>query len=137
MLTGDLVIGRFVRPDRREALTPWLAALLGVPLLGFVLTPAPAVAAMLLATAAFGFAYHLGLARRFLLAVPENFRGQAFGLATTGTMTLQGLAVTAAGALGELTAPGIVVAVAGLASLAATVALRHQLAPSSQHHGTT
>jgi len=135
MLSGDLVVGRFVRPDRREALTPWLAALLGVPLLGFVLTPAPALAAALLAAATFGFAYHLGLARRFLIAVPENSRGQAFGLASTGIMTLQGLAVAGAGALGELAVPGVVVAVAGVASLAATVALRHQLAPSRQRHG--
>jgi MFS family permease len=128
MLTGDLVVGRFVRPDRREALTPWLAALLGVPLLGFVLNPAPALAAVLLAAATFGFAYHLGLARRFLAAVPEDSRGQAFGLASTGIMTLQGLAVAGAGALGEFAAPGVVIAAAGLAALAATVALRNQLA---------
>lgn len=127
MLIGDLVVGRFVRPDRREALTPWLAAVLGVPLLGFVLTPGPAVAAALLMAATFGFAYQLGLARRFLASVPEGHRGQAFGLAQTGTMTLQGLAVAAAGALGELASPGIVVAVAGAASLAATAALWRQL----------
>jgi MFS family permease len=132
MLTGDLVVGRFVRPGRREASTPWLAALLGVPLLGFVLTPAPALAAALLAAATFGFAYHLGLARRFLAAVPEVSRGQAFGLASTGIMTLQGLAVAGAGALGEFAAPGVVMAVAGLASLVATVALWNQLAPSHE-----
>jgi MFS family permease len=137
MLTGDLVVGRFVRPDRREALAPWLAALLGVPLLGFVLTPAPALAAALLAVAAFGFAYQLGLARRFLLAVPEESRGQAFGLASTGTMTLQGLAVAGAGALGELASPGVVVAMAGVASLAATAALRRQLAPSTAYPADT
>jgi MFS family permease len=137
MLAGDLLVGRLVGPDRREALTPWLAALLGVPLLGFLLTPPPALAAALLAAAAFGFAYHLGLARRFLAAIPEEFRGQAFGLASTGTMTLQGLAVAAAGGLGELASPGVVVAVAGCASLAATAALRRQLSPSTPYPADT
>jgi MFS family permease len=137
MLAGDLLVGRLAGPDRREALTPWLAALLGVPLLGFLLTPPPVLAAALLAAATFGFAYQLGLARRFLAAVPEEFRGQAFGLASTGTMTLQGLAVAAAGGLGELASPGVVVAVAGCASLAATAALRRQLAPSPPYPADT
>jgi MFS family permease len=137
MLTGDLLVGRFARPERRETLTPWLAALLGVPLLGFVLAPPPALAAALLAVATFGFAYHLGLARRFLAAVPEDSRGQAFGLAATGLMTLQGLAVAAAGALGELASPGTVVALAGVASLVATAALWRQLASSTAYRADT
>jgi MFS family permease len=137
MLTGDLVVGRFVRPDRRERLTPWLAALLGVPMLAFVVTPPAAVAAVLFAVATFGFAYQLGLARRFLAAVPEEFRGQAFGLASTGTMTLQGLAVAAAGALGEFAAPGAVMAAAGCASLAATAGVWRQLAPSTAYQADT
>jgi MFS family permease len=138
MLTGDLVVGRFVRPHRREALTPWLAALPGVLLVGFVLTPGPAAATALLAAATFGFAYQLGLAPRFLAAVPDTHRGQALGLSSTGMTTLQGLAVAAAGALGELAAPGIVIAVAGCASLAATATLYRQLRPGPAqpaHHG--
>jgi hypothetical protein len=123
MLLGEFVVGRFVRPAWRERLTPWLALLLGVPLLVFVLRPGVVPAAMLLALAAAGFSYHLGLARRFLDALPEAHRGQAFGLAMTGMMTLQGLSMAAAGGLAEVLAPGTVMALAGVASMAATVSL--------------
>jgi MFS family permease len=130
MLAGEFLVGRFLAPRVRERSTPWLALLLGVPLLGFVLRPGVVPAAMLLALAAAGFAYHLGLARRFLEAAPEAHRGQAFGLANTGTMTLQGLAMAGAGGLAEVLAPGTVMALAGAASIAATVTLWGRLRPA-------
>lgn len=129
MLTGDLLVGRFVAPARREALTPWLALLLGAPMLAFVARPGLWSAAALFTVATAGFAYQLGLARRFLDAVPESRRGQAFGLLGTGLMAVQGLAAAAGGALTELVAPGTVMALAGMASLAATVALWRILTP--------
>jgi hypothetical protein len=130
MLIGEFVVGRFVPPHLRERLTPWLALLLGVPLTAFVLRPGVVPAAIVLAVAATGFAYHLGLARRFLDAVPPAHRGQAFGLATTGTMTLQGLAMAAAGGLAEVLAPGTVMALAGVASVTATLTLWRRLLPA-------
>ena len=129
MLIGDLLVGRFVAPARREALTPWLALLLGAPMLAFVARPGLWSAAALLTIATAGFSYQLGLARRFLDAVPESRRGQAFGLLGTGLMAVQGLAAAAGGALTELVTPGIVMALAGVASLAATVTLWRILAP--------
>jgi hypothetical protein len=129
MLAGDLVVARLVGPTRRERLTPSLAALLGVPPLLFLMRPGVAVSAMLFAVATAGFAYHLGLARRFVDAVPEATRGQAFGLVTTGTMTVQGAAAAAAGGLAELLPPGVVIAIAGASSLLATAALFRHLAP--------
>lgn len=123
MLAGDLLIGRLVSPARRERLAGPLALLLGLPLLGFALHPGPALAAALLATCGFGVAYQLGLARRFLDAVRETNRGQAFGLASTGSMTVQGIAAAAAGALGEALAPGPVMTIAGALSLLSTLAL--------------
>ncbi|MGW4460931.1 MFS transporter [Micromonospora sp. NPDC004704] len=128
MLAGDLVIGRLVTPERRERLAGPLALLLGAPLLGFVVSPGPVPAAMLLAVSGFGVAYQLGLARRFLEVLPEAYRGQAFGLAVTGTMTLQGLFAAAGGALGEVSAPGLVVGAAGAASLLAVSGLWRVLA---------
>lgn len=129
MLLGDLLVGRFVGPARREALTPWLALLLGVPMLAFVAEPSQWPAAVLLTVATAGFAYQLGLARRFLDAVPEARRGQAFGLLGTGLMAVQGLAAAAGGALSEVVPPGTVMALAGVASLAATAALWRTLTP--------
>ncbi|HEU4346816.1 MAG TPA: MFS transporter [Actinoplanes sp.] len=127
MLAGEFVVGRFVPPRWRERLAPMLALLLGVPLTVFVLRPGIGPASILLALAAAGFAYQLGLARRFLEAVPERHRGQAFGLAMTGMMTLQGLAMAGAGGLAEMFAPGTVMALAGLASIAATLSLWKRL----------
>ncbi|MER7460962.1 MFS transporter [Micromonospora sp. NPDC126480] len=129
MLVGDLLVGRFVAPARREAWTPWLALLLGVPMLAFVARPGLWPAAVLFAVATAGFAYQLGLARRFLDAVPEARRGQAFGLVSTGLMAVQGLAAAAGGALSEVVAPGTVMALAGVASLVATSALWRILRP--------
>ncbi|SCK22609.1 MFS transporter [Streptomyces sp. WMMB 322] len=128
MLTGDLAIGRLVTPDGRERLAGPLALLLGAPLLGFALSPGPVAAALLLAVSGFGVAYQLGLARRFLKAVPEDHRGQAFGLMLTGTMTLQGLCAAGGGVLGEVSAPGLVVGAAGAASLLAVSGLWRVLA---------
>lgn len=130
MLVGNLAVGRFIAPARRERLTPWFSLLLAPPLLAFALRPGIAVAAALLAVSTFGFAYQLGLQRRFVEAVPDEVRGQAFGLAATGLMTLQGLAMAAAGGLAEIVSPATVVAVAGGASLLATIALWNRLAPT-------
>ncbi|MEV6693327.1 MFS transporter [Micromonospora sp. NPDC051196] len=132
MLVGDLLVGRFVAPARRERWTPWLALLLGVPMLAFLAGPGLVPAAALFAVATAGFAYQLGLARRFLDAVPEARRGQAFGLVSTGMMAMQGLAAAGAGGLSELLAPGVVMAVAGAASIAATLTLWPVLKPAAR-----
>ncbi len=129
MLVGDLLVGRFVAPARRERWSPWLALLLGVPMLAFLARPALVPGAVLFAVATAGFAYQLGLARRFLDAVPEARRGQAFGLLSTGLMATQGLAAAGAGALSEVVAPGVVMAVAGAASVVATLILWPVLTP--------
>lgn len=127
MLLGDLVIGRWTAPARREALTPWLALLLGVPMLAFVADIGLLGAAVLFGVAAFGFSYHLGLARRFLDAVPADRRGQAFGLSHMGMMTGQGLAAGGAGLVAQWLAPGLVMAGFGALSLVATGLLWRQL----------
>ncbi|MFF6903868.1 MFS transporter [Streptomyces hydrogenans] len=130
MLAGNLIVGRLVRPAGRERLARPLALALGLPLLGFVLHPAPRYAAVLLVVSGFGVAYQLALARRFVEAVPETQRGQAFGLLLTGTMTLQGIAAAAGGALGEVAAPALVVTLAGAASAVAALMSWRTLSPT-------
>ena len=137
MLLGDLAVGRLLAPHRRERLAPYLALLLGVPLLGFVFRPGLAVAGALFVVAMAGISYQLGLARRFLAAVPEAARGQAFGLASTGLMTLQGVAVAAIGGLGQLVTPATAMAVAGAASLLATALLWRDLGAGQRPRETT
>jgi hypothetical protein len=117
MLAGDVAVGRFVRPATRERLVPWLVAVLGAPLLALAAGPPVTAAAALLAVTGTGFAYVLGLQRAFLEAVPESSRGQAFGLLSSGLMTVQGVGPTVFGALAQVVPAGVAIAVAGAATL--------------------
>ncbi len=118
ILTGDFVVGRFVRPAVRERLVVPLVVLLGAPLPVLLARPPFAVVAGLLALSGIGFAYALGIQRRFLAALPDPMRGQAFALLATGLMTLQGLSPLVSGALAEWSGPAVAIAVAGLATIA-------------------
>lgn len=113
MLAGDLLVARFVRPSVRVRLVVPLMALLGLPLTLLTAHPPMPVAALLVALSAGGFAYQLGLQRPFLDAVPEAHRGQAFGLLTTGLMTLQGLGPIVFGLAGQLAGTSFALAAAG------------------------
>ncbi|OPC79055.1 MFS transporter [Embleya scabrispora] len=129
MLLGNLLVGRFVRPIRRERLVPWLALQLGVPLLLVAASPPVGVTAALFVLSGAGFAYQLGLQRRFLAAVPKAGTGQAMGLAMTGTMTLQGASMAGAGALAGVVDPGHVIALSGVAAVIGTAMVWRMLRP--------
>ncbi|MGW6913869.1 MFS transporter [Kitasatospora sp. NPDC054939] len=132
MFAGNLIVGRLVPPVGRERLAGPLGLALGLPLLGFALRPEPGYAVVLMTVSGVGVAYQLGLARRFLDAVPETQRGQAFGLLQSGTMTLQGLAAAAGGALGEVAGPGLVITLAGAASATAALLSWRTLSPAQR-----
>jgi len=124
MLVGDLVVGRFVRPATRERLSPALVVVLGAPLVAVLTRPSLPVLVGLLVVSGCGFSYGLGLQRRFLEAVPEAARGQAFTLLSTGLMTLQGIGPLAAGGLAEWTGPAWAIAAAGVATVASFALVR-------------
>ncbi|MCZ4121699.1 MFS transporter [Streptomyces sp. H39-S7] len=117
MLVGNLVVGRFVRPATRERLVAVLVAVLGLPLLCFAFGPPWPLCALLLLVTGTGFAYSLGLQRSFLDALPEGSRGQAFGLLTSGMMTVQGVGPAVFGAAAEVVSVGAAISCAGIASL--------------------
>jgi MFS family permease len=117
MLIGHLVIGRLVPPDLRVRLVAPLVLLLGLPPVAFALDPPLLVCAVLMAVSGAGFAYSLGLQRAFVDAVPVVGRGQAFGLLSTGLMTLQGVGPAVFGAVASLTAPRWAVALAGVTTV--------------------
>ncbi|GAA2082874.1 hypothetical protein [Actinomadura alba] len=131
MWAGNLAMGRFAAPDRRERLTLPLALLPGASLLFFLFSPGLVTASILAAASAAGFGYELGLQRRFLAATPESRRGQALGLAGTGIMTLQGLGIALAGGMAEVLAPAAVMALCGAMSVVAALALHRHLRPGS------
>ncbi len=118
MLAGDLVVGRFLRPSQRVRLVAPLIALLSVPLLLLPLDPPVAVAVAALGLGGAGSSYLLGLQQAFLDAVPPTTRGQAFGLLSTGLMTLQGLGPLAFGVLGQLAGIAPAMILAGAMALA-------------------
>ena len=127
MIAGDLVVGRLLRPRTRERLTMPLMVTCGLPLLAFAASPPlPVVAAVLVITGA-GLAYTLGIQRRFLEAVPEPMLGQAFGLQSTGLMTLQGVGPAVFGAVGQAISAGPAMAIAGAATVMVGLALGQRL----------
>ncbi|MEY9854487.1 putative MFS family arabinose efflux permease [Catenulispora sp. GAS73] len=117
MLLGDLVVGRLLRPSVREALVVPLVVVMGLPLLGLAADPSAAVCALLLLASSTGFSYAIGLQRPFLEALPAGSQGQAFGLLSSGLMTLQGLGPVLVGAVASLAGTGRAMAVAGGATV--------------------
>jgi predicted MFS family arabinose efflux permease len=117
MLTGDLVVGRFLRPEARERAVVPLIALLGLPLAVFLLDPPYAGCAAVLCASGTGFAYGLGLQRVFLDSLAEPVRGQGFGLLASGLMTLQGVGPLVVGGIAQFTSAGTAIAAAGTATV--------------------
>ncbi|MFI6323818.1 MFS transporter [Nonomuraea sp. NPDC050556] len=113
MAIGEFVVGRFVSPATRERLSLPIAVCMGAPWLAFVFMPGLGVAAVLAALAASGLSYGLGLQRRFLEAIPEDVRGQGYGLLSAGLMTGQAVGAALIGGLGELAGPHVAIAVSG------------------------
>jgi predicted MFS family arabinose efflux permease len=70
-----------------------------------------------------GSAYHLIASTSFVLAVPDERRGQAFGLAVTALKVAQGLGVALAGLAAEAVRPHVVVGAAGVLGLLGVAAL--------------
>jgi predicted MFS family arabinose efflux permease len=133
---GHLAVGRWCPPELRERLSLPLLLALGAPLLLMATTPPVAVAAVLLLLAGALLAYELGLQRRFLDAVPESSRGQAFGLLSTLLMFGQGLAPVAAGAVAGVWSPSAAMAVTGgTVLLSALLLARHVRLPVAAVEG--
>ncbi|MFF5208708.1 MFS transporter [Streptosporangium sp. NPDC000396] len=129
---GNFVVGRFAPPHARERLALPLAVLAGVPLLGFAFQPGLAGAALIALLATAGTAYQLGLQRRFVEAVPEEVRGQSFGLASAGTMTGQAVGAALVGGASELSSPHMAVVLAGVAIIGCSLALYRHLRPAAE-----
>ena len=127
MLLGDVIVGRFCRPQARQRLAFPLAAVMGLPLLTLAFRPPLPVAGVALFACGFGFAYALGIQQAFLDSLPDRMRGQAFGLNATGAMGGQGLVPPAAGGLAAAFGAGPAMAIAGAATILAAVLLRRPL----------
>lgn len=127
-VVGAVVLTRLVGPARRLRLLAPLALLAPAVLVGCGPVRAlPGVLALLLVSGA-GTAYQLAANAAFVVAVPADVRGRAFGLVRSGLAAGQGLAFVVAGAAAERVAPSVVIAAAGLVgTLLALATLRRGL----------
>jgi MFS family permease len=121
--TGMVALTQWAGQDRRVALMPALAVAASAPFVLSVLDPSQMVTAVLWFAAGVGTAYQLGANVAFVSLVPNALRAQAFGIVSAGLVAGQGLAILGAGALAEVLAPHLVVAVFGAAGTVAALAL--------------
>ncbi|MGB3443010.1 MAG: MFS transporter [Actinophytocola sp.] len=117
MFVGNLLVTRMLAPRTRERAVPLLVALLGAPLVAFVVDLNAVTAGVLMAVMGAGFAFGIGLQGRFRDALPDDARGQAFGLLSTGLMTFQGVGPLVFGGLTEVVPVGVAMALAGVATV--------------------
>ena len=126
---GGLVLARLVPPSVRDRLMAPLVALSLLPLLlGGLLaaiagggTASFAVLVGLLFLSGLGASWVIPLNVAFVQAVPNAFRGRAFGVAVSGLYGVQGIGALAAGAAAEGVSPSGVMALCGGLGLLAVI----------------
>ncbi|WP_182885473.1 MFS transporter [Microbispora sp. H10885] len=129
MLAGDTLLGRFVPKWWRERLSAPLRLLLAVPYLVFLLRPALPLAVAAVGLASAGYSAGLLLQERLMAVTPEEMSGQALGLQSSGTMTMQGVGAAIAGSVAQLTSASAAMAAMAAVSVAVTLALAPGLRP--------
>lgn len=123
MIAGVFLTGRIAGPATRIRTIGWLAMLSCAPLILSLLHPPLWAVLVLWAVAGAGGSYHLAAAAAFVQALPAKHRARAFGIAQSGLLAVQGLAILGAGAAAQRIGPQAVVAISGLAGMTAAAAL--------------
>ncbi len=119
---GMLVVARLPQATRTRLLAP-LAIASCVPLVVCLADPHLVLVVVLFVASGAGSAYQVIASTSFVLAVPDERRGQALGLAVTAMKVAQGLGVMLAGLAAEAVAPHQVVGIAGVLGVAAVLAI--------------
>ncbi|MEV6266980.1 hypothetical protein AB0L64_07440 [Kribbella sp. NPDC051936] len=136
MMTGDLVVGRYLSWQRRRSVAHWLRFLLAVPFLGFAFDLPLAVLCILVAVGSSGYSASLAQQEILVDLTPPEMRGQVLGLESALRMTTFGVTAILAGALADLTAAAPVMTAFAVASLLVSVALSRPLARIGSPHGS-
>jgi MFS family permease len=113
MVLGMLVVNRLAYPTRLRWMVP-MAVLSCVPLLGCFWNLGLTSTIVLWTLAGVASAYNVTASVAFVKTVPDEGRGQAFGLAQTSIRVSQGLGIIVAGAAAQVLTVHHVVALAGL-----------------------
>lgn len=113
-VVGAWIFVRFVPAPLRARLVGVLAVLAGLPLVLVLLRPdIPATVALWAVSGMFSTAYLLQTQASFVRATPDAGRGQAIGVAASGVIAGQGVAVFAGGVLADVWTSATAIAVAG------------------------
>ncbi|KPI10531.1 protein of unknown function DUF894 DitE, partial [Actinobacteria bacterium OV450] len=120
-IAGELWAGSALGPRARSRLVAPLAAAGMLPLLVYAARPGVAAVLVALLLAGLAHAYTLGLDQWYVEAVPDELRGRAMTLLSTGLMTLQGVGMALAGLAAEFAPVHLVIT--GAAVLGTTVVL--------------
>jgi len=123
MLLGDVVVGRFVAPARRNRLIEPLRLVLAVPWLLLWFAPPLGVVMAVAFVSAMGYSASLPLQDRLLRATGESGRGQAFGLSLNGMMIGHAGGAIIGGVLASVLPVTTAMAILGTASVAVTLVL--------------
>jgi MFS family permease len=134
MMTGDLVVGRFLSRSGRRIAGRWLRILLAVPFLGFAFDLPIAVLSVLVAIGSSGYAASLSQQEVLVDLTPADLRGQVLGLESALRMTTFGIVAILAGALADLTSPAPAITVFAAASLLVSVVLTRPLSRVMNPH---
>ncbi|GLX06205.1 MFS transporter [Microbispora sp. NBRC 16548] len=112
-VAGEVLAGTLLGAAARERIALPLAVGSMLPMAAFAVHPPLPLAVALLLLTGLCAAYTLGMDQWFVHAVPATVRGSAMSLLGAGLMTLQGLGVTAGGAVAAFIPPYAVICGAG------------------------
>jgi MFS family permease len=131
MFAGDLSAGRLIPARLRPRFVTPLRFLLGVPYLLFAVPLPVPVAVVLVAVASAGYGAGLLLQERLIALTDDTMLGQALGLQSSGTMTMQAVGATIAGVIAQHLPVGPAMAVMGALSLLVSLSLSRGLRRSA------
>ncbi|SOE01264.1 MFS transporter [Blastococcus haudaquaticus] len=123
MMTGDLVVGRFLSPAARRRTSTALRLLLAAPFLAFALDPGLPLAVLLVGIATVGYAASLTQQEWLVALTAPALRGQVLGVESSVRMTLQGVCAVLAGGLADIIPVGVAMSALAATSLVVSLAL--------------
>ncbi|WP_435845407.1 MFS transporter [Streptomyces erythrochromogenes] len=126
-LAGELWAGSALSARTRSRIVAPLAAAGLLPFLLYAGRPGVPLALLALLLAGLAHAYTLGLDQWYVDAVPDELRGRAMTLLSTGLMTLQGAGMALAGTAAEFFPVHAVVTGSGVLGTAVVLALLAEL----------
>ncbi|WP_436319140.1 MFS transporter [Streptomyces virginiae] len=126
-IAGELWAGSALSARARSRIVAPLAAAGLLPFLLYAGRPGVPLVLLALVLAGLAHAHTLGLDQWYVEAVPEELRGRAMTLLSTGLMTLQGVGMALAGAAAEFFPVHLVVTGSGVLGTAVVLALLAEL----------